>query len=219
MAMSELKANEIFEVFGVYFANCYWNSLYENALDIWHTERYETLDDAYRKAIQRYNMAFCKKTNKSEKMNENYLKIIKDIYNNYKRLLNSTDTYAGFIDTVIKFMIPSNFYKDMNLNDSRKDGIFKDVMSKTLTRFTLFITQEGIGDVVNANTRKNAKEYVHNWKKKFIDLLTQERNNFCSLLLAQHSGVDIQNTSEIPSIPKQVLDKLNTKLKDIIEKK
>jgi hypothetical protein len=219
MSRGEIKQNEVFEVFGVYFANCYWNSLYDAALNIWHQDQLETLDEAYRVAVKRYNMAFCKKTNPDEKINQNYVKIIKDVYRNYKEYLGASDTYFGFIDTVVKFLIPSDFYKNMTNHDDRKDGIFRDILSKTLTRFTLFVSQEGLKDVVDAKTRKNAQEHVQAWKKKFIELLNQERNNFCSLLLAKNSGVDIRDPDEIPSIPKQVLDKLSDRLKSLIIKK
>jgi len=164
-------------------------------------------------------MAFCKKTNPDEKINQNYVKIVKDVYRNYKEYLGASDTYFGFIDTVVKFLIPSDFYKTMTNHDDRKDGIFRDILSKTLTRFTLFVSQDVLKDVVDAKTRKNAQEHVQAWKKKFIELLNQERNNFCSLLLAKNSGVDIRDPDEIPSIPKQVLDKLSDRLKSLIIKK
>jgi hypothetical protein len=218
--MSETTAATVFELFGVYFANCFWNHLYESALGIWQQEQYENIDEAYRTTIKRYNLGFCQRNSPNEKINQNYIRIIKDVYHNYKDYLNSADTYFGFIDTVVKFLIPNDYYSSMSSHDPRKDSIFRDIMCKSLTKFTLYVMQDGVKDVVDPNIRrKQAAEKLKTWKDKYVNLLTAERNSFCSLLLAKTSGVNIQDPSEIPTIPKEVLDKLSSKLQTVIEEK
>jgi hypothetical protein len=219
--MAENRQSDVFEIFGTYFANCFWNHLYTQALDTWHNEGHETLDESYRTVITRYNTAFCKKTDKKEKLNKHYVAIVGDLFKNYKEYLLVSDTHMGFIDNVVKLFIPSHFYGKMPVRDERKENIFRDVMSKTLTKFTMFISQEGIEKVLDPNMRKleNAKGTVIQWKKKYIEILQQERNNLCGLLLAKNSGVDIRDPDEIPSMPKQVCDKLSEKIKLLIEEK
>jgi hypothetical protein len=216
-----VNQTDVFEVFGAYFTNCYWNHLYDQALQIWSKEGYETLDEAYRTVINRYNMAFCRKAGVKEKINKHYTTIVKDLYKNYKEYLQVSDTYAGFVDSVVKILIPKNFYEKMSERDFRKDEIFRDVLTKTLTRFTMFVGQEGVAHAVTSALRKKtvALERMNQWKKKYIDLLCQERNNLCGLLLAKNSGVDIRNPEEVPSMPKQVCDKLSERIKQLIGEK
>jgi hypothetical protein len=208
---------QIFEVFGVYFANCYWNNLYNSALDNWHNEQRETLDDAYQTTISRYNLAFCKKTDPTEKYNKHYVSIVRDIYKNYREYLGVSCTYDQFINTVVQTLIPQSMSRELH-SSARKDNLFREVVSKTLTQFTLFVSQEGIGDVVNSKIRKSpeANVKVQTWKRKFIELLAQEKNRLCNILLARSSGVDIRNAAEI-SIPKQVCDVMNTKIKELCD--
>jgi len=219
---SKQKTNPIFEVIGVYFANCYWNNLYTSAMDIWSQESLESLDEAYRVAINRYNTAFCKRADKNERINSHYVKIVKDLHQNYKQHLQTSDTYFGFIDTVVKNFIPENYYKKLSTADDRKNSVFRDVLSKALTRFTLFVAQESTVHVVDADLRKDknrAIECVTLWKKRFIEFLNQERNKFCSILMAKSSGADIKDPDGIPSIPKEICDKLQDKIKELIEEK
>jgi hypothetical protein len=214
--------NPIFEVIGVYFANCFWNNLYNSAMDVWSQESLESLDEAYRLVIGRYNTAFCKKAEKTERVNSHYINIIKDLHQHYKQHLQMSDTYFGFIDTVVRNFIPENYYKKLGSSDDRKNSIFRDILAKTLTRFTLFISQEEMDNIINQNIRKDknkAIEKITFWKKKFIELLNQERNKFCSILMAKSSGADIKDPDGIPSIPKEVCDKLHDKIKELIEEK
>jgi hypothetical protein len=219
--MEEPKINPVFEIIGVYFANCYWNNLYNVALDIFAQENSESLDDAYRIAVNRYNTAFCKKAEKTEKINKHYVDIVKDLHKNYKEYLQTSDTYFGFIDVVVRGLIPENYYKILSSSDDRKNNIFRDVLSKTLTKFTIVLSQTA-STVTNSKTRKDknkSRDQVSSLKDKFIELLNQERTRFCSILMAKNSGVDIRNPDEIPSIPKEVCDKLNQKIKILVEEK
>lgn len=217
--MSEVNQVNVFQIFGVYFANCYWNSLYNEALNIWHRENIESLDEAYKLSIKRYNLAFCRKANSSEPQNRHFIEIMKDLHKNYKMYLGVSDTYLDFIDTVVKFLIPPDYYAELPRRDQRKDDIFREILSKTLTRFTIFASQDGLQDVVDREIRKDAEEQVCSWKKKFIEFLQLEKNNFCSLLLANSSGIDIRDADEIPSIPKSMLDKINERMRILMNEK
>jgi hypothetical protein len=209
--------NSIFEVFAVYFSNCYWNNLYKAALTVWENEEIDTLDEAYVTTINRYNTAFCKLPNKNEPRNKHYNDIVRDIHSYYKNYLQSYETYLGFIQVVVSHIIPKNY----NIGD-RYNDVFRDVMSQTLTQFTMFICKDEVRYVVDKNFRKDinqSKVRVTQWKQKFLDILISQKNMFCSLIMAKDTGVNIKNRDEIPSIPKEICDKLQEKIKQLILEK
>ena len=216
--MSDITAEQIFEVVGVYFANTYWNHLHKSAIDEWSEEKFATKEEAFKTTAERYSRAFCAPNDKTERINKHYLAILKDLHNNYKTYLETSDTLLGFIDTLSRFLLPKEYYKTLARQDPRKDNIIRKILTKTVARFTIFVTQQEAKKAVDDKERKNTRNVEH-WKKKIIDLLVQERNEFCSLLLAKNSGVDIKNRDEIPSIPKEVCDKLQSRIKDLITEK
>ena len=216
--MPPITSISVFEIIAVYFTNNYWNSLYSTALDIWEQERYDSLDAAYTTVIKRYNSAFCRVPNQNERINSNYHRICEDLYQHYQEYLRIRDSYNGFIENIVKFLVPN----DYTVSHDKKEKIFQNILSKSLTRFTMFISTEFVGTIVDASIRKNQEksmEHCQTLKKKFIDLLVQERNNFCSLLLAKSSGVDIHNPNEMSSISKNACDKLSAHIKQLIEEK
>lgn len=216
--MSKITSENIFEIIGVYFANTYWNTLYQLALDDWRDEKFDKKEEAYKTMIERYSRAFCSPNEQNERINKHYVRIIKDLYINFKEYLNSGDTLLGFIDIISKFLLPIEYYKTLSSRDTTKDIIIRKILTKTLMKFTIYILQEEVKKVIDEKLR-NEKKYVIEWKNKFIDILTQERNEFCTLLLAQNSGIDIRNKDEIPQIPKEVCDKLQLKIKNLILEK
>lgn len=214
----QVTHKQIFEVLGVYFSNCYWNHLYDSALNAWPEGGYENLDDAYKNVASKYNQAFGRKANKDERVNKHYVNITEDIHKSYCVWTSSSETYWGFIDTVVRFLIPKEYYEGIPARDERKNQIFHNVMTRTLTEFTLFVLQD-LGQVLDKTVRgekQKSTECVKSWKNKFIELLSKERNNLCSLILAKGSGVDIRDPSQLGSIPKEVCDKLTNKIKHLI---
>lgn len=216
--MSHVTSENIFEIIGVYFANTYWNTLYQLALDAWREEQFDKIEDAFKTMIERYSRAFCAPNDQNERINKHYLRIVKDLYMNYREFLQTGDTLLDFIDNVTKFFIPEDYYRTLSRRDPKKDVIFRKILTKSLMKFTIYISQEEAKKVTDAKLRTE-KKYVVDWKKKFIDILTQERNEFCTLIMAQKSGIDIKNKDEIPQIPKEVCDKLQVKIKDLIVEK
>ena len=213
----EVTSDQVFEIIGVYFSNCYWNTIYNTALDDLRNGVFSKKEDAYRAVIEKYSKAFCAVAAKNEKMNKHYLAIVKDIYKQYKQYLSNGDTYMGFVDNVSKLLLPKGYYKTLSTRDERKDEVLRTILTKALMRFTIHITQNEIKNIVG-DDRQN-KQKVTEIKNKFIDILTFERNEFSNLLMAKSTGVDIKDRDEIPQIPKEVSDKLQSKIKKLIDEK
>ena len=212
------NSKDIFEIFGVYMANCFWNTLYDTALTQYQEGQFNNLHGAYKTIIERYARAFCAADDKASSINKYYLKIIKDIHINYKAFTQSGETLIDFIDSVSRCFLPIEYYKTLSKNDPKKDDIFRKIITKSLMKFTLFISQEEINKIIDPKTR-DKKFYVIALKKKFISILTHERNEFSSLLMAQNNGIDIRYRDEIQQLPKEVFDKLQIKIKECYEDK
>jgi hypothetical protein len=157
-----------------------------------------------------FNKAFCQPGSK------HYVTILKDMYKFYKTHA-SQDTLSGFLDLMAKFFIPRDSYEEMG-HDRRKDSIVKNILCRTLTRFTMHINEKEIDHVVNEKTRSN-KDLIVNLKNKYIEMIIIERNEFSSILLAKNSGINIKNKDEIPSISKEISDKMQETIRKLIVEK
>jgi|GEM_PF-6935311 len=216
--MSNINYKNVFEVIGVYFANTYWNVLYKEAYKAYKEKQSASLEEAYRETIEKYSRGFCSPADKNERVPKYYVMIIKDLHNNFREYLGSGETLMGFIDIISSFLLPNEYYKSLSQHDTRKDIIVRKIMIKTVMTFTIYIAQEEVRKVTDEKIRPD-KKHVSEWKKKFIDILNQERNAFSTLLLAQGSGIDIKNKEEIPHIPKEVYDKLQQTIKKLLLEK
>jgi hypothetical protein len=216
--MADVSVEQILEIIGVYFSNCYWNTLYKTALEDWQGKVYSKKEDAYRSVIERYSKAFCAPVSRNEKENKHYVAILKDVYKNYKHYLNNSDTYFGFIDSVSKLVLPKSYYQTLSSRDSRKDEILRTLLTKTVMKFTMHIAQNELQNILDDKMR-NDKQKVNDLKNKFIDIFTYERNEFSNLLMAKSSGVEIKHHENIPNIPKEISDKLQEKIKKLIDEK
>lgn len=215
--MSEVTADKIFEIIGVYFANCYWNNLYALAQESYKEGDYQSLVEAYKGTIEKYSKAFCKSNDETEKINKHYVRIIKDLYINYRDFLKTNDSLIEFIDKVSKFLLPAEHYKTLTSRDPKKDAIFKNILIKSVMKFTIQITQDEIQTVINEQFRTD-KTYVINWKNKFVKILTQEKDEFCMVLMAQTTGINIQK-EDSPKLAKEIYDKLQEKIKNLLYEK
>lgn len=219
--MENITSEKVFEVIAVYFANCYWNPLYKAAKDAYLEGQIESLEESYRTTIERYHKAFCG-SSPGPRANKHYLDIIKDLHQNYRNYLQTGQTLMDFIDTCTRFFLPKEYYKTMARQDPKKDVIFKQILTKTLTKFTAFVLQEEVARAVKKEVRNNQemqKQFLATWKKKIVEILTGERNEFCSLIMAKNSGVDLRNKEDIPTIPKEVCDKMQGKIRELIDEK
>jgi hypothetical protein len=215
MRDKDVTPEKVFEVVGVYFANCYWNTFYTLAFKEWGYGKHESMEASYRNIVDSYSKAFCSKDD------DYYNRIMKDIFIEYKKYLETSDTFGSFIDVLSSMIIPEKNYDKLSSNDTRKREIIRSVLNKAVMRFSIWILQfiqadkSEVKKVCDKNQRHEV-ESIAKWKIKFIEIFLQEKNEFCTLLLAQSSGIDI-NREEIPHIPKQVYDKLQNKIKDLIQ--
>lgn len=214
MSVSE---ENIFEIIGVYFANHYWNTLYNEANKEFQDKKFDKRELAYKMTIERYSRAVCPQ-DETEKINKYYVIMVKNLFKEYKIQLESSETYLGFIDIVSKYLLPKEHYRKLSTNDVRKDTIFRNVLTKTIMLFTIHVSQNELKNILDVNNRKDTK-FIINLKNTFINILIKEKNKLCSILLAQNSGVDITQNDDITQIPKEVCDKLKESIKELIKSK
>lgn len=212
----DISAENAFELVGVYFTNTYWNKIYTLAMKAWQEEQFDSVENAYRITMERYARAFCSADGTSE--NKHYYQILRDIYMQFKESFECGCTYLEFLDVMSSFFIPYEQYRRLPTNDQNKDIIIRKILTKTVMRFTLDISKTSGAATVVAKANRKDENLITNWKRKFIEILNQERNEFCALLLAKSSGIDISR-EDIPQIPKEVCDRMQQQIKELIEER
>lgn len=231
-----ITGEKVFEILGVYFTNCYWTHLWKAADEAYQDEAYPSITEAYRDTIEKYQRAFCGKDEPGGKANRHYLEIIKDINRNFCEFLGTTKTIVGMLDLICQFLLPREYYKSLGRQDSRKDAVVREVLSKTVTRFTIYILQNEVDNVVklraadrnikqgkNEKDKKQLQEQVQKimqtWKVRFIDIINNSRTEFCNILIAKSNGIDITKPEEIPSVPREAFDRLQAHMSELLKEK
>ena len=68
----QTDSEQVFEVVGVYFTNCYWTHLFKHAETSYKKKQFKSVVEAYKTSIEIYNDAFSKKPSDREKNNRCY---------------------------------------------------------------------------------------------------------------------------------------------------
>jgi hypothetical protein len=229
---SDENCDRAFEIIGVYFANCYWNRHYKTAVDAVNDGKYLDMHEAYKAVIERYNREFGRQEQPEERINQRYTDVIESLKEYYETQINKMrmlqgDTitvrlsYRDFVDTITKYFLPKEEYEAMLQYDGRKERNFRAILTQTLAKFTMHIIQDGVIDVIDRQVRADVStmmRYMRSWSDKFTTLLTKERNDFCNLILASRSGIDISKEN-MGSVPKLVVDRLQEEIRDLITEK
>ena len=213
--MSETQ--NVFDVIGTYFINVYWFELYKYAIDAFTQQKFPTQEDAYKNTMDRYCNAFTRKPQPHEKANAHYDKIVRDIHKRFQHWFKMPNlSLAGFVDTVTRQLIPKEFYSQLGRQDQNKNIVFNRAMTRALTEFTVYIASEGAKDVLYGRGQ-GARQYMRQWKLKFIELLFKERDTLYSHFMASKNGVDIDKPTD--SINRKALEIMQDQIKKLIHEK
>lgn len=204
--------SRLIEVIATYFVNCHWHHLYETALTHYGEGKFNSLQEAYRVDVTIFNTAFCEKDRPGR---SDYVKIMSAVGSQFDYFTGESHTYDQFIDCIAKSLLPKERYTQ--LQSRQKHEIVTEIMRKTVTAFSAFAIKDP--DVLKSDVRSKAKESMKQWREKFIELLTNEMNAFCSLLLAEESKVDLGNPTVSPTIPVEVCDRLKMHIRDLLAEK
>lgn len=213
--------NDLFEVLGVYFANYYWNNLYNKALRAWSDEKFPNLESAYREILNRYTSGFCVETKSNERINENYVQVTQGIHMQYQAQSGDTCTYYEFVDIIVKCFVPKEFYKRIS-DYPKKANVFRTVLAKALTRFTIFVCKDQIHTVLDSKIREDAAKAVKNvkfWKQTYRIIIDEESKTFYHLCMAQCNGVKVRHDDSVRTISREVYERLQQKLQQVIQEK
>lgn len=215
--------DNVIETFSVYFANVYWNQLYNEAVNALTT--YESLEDSYRATIDKFNVAVCRKNTPQEKDNSNYRAIMNNLRTYYATYIDEYSTYTEFIVNIIRILLPDEYKK---LDNARCDAIFRKLITTSLTKFTMSIIQAGGGlnDIISEEGRRHPEIHQVTLKERFGDIFKTERNAFYSLVVAGRSGVNVAKVAEglgsaatTNEAARQLIDKYHTKMQALFEEK
>lgn len=214
----DVSTEDTFEIISTYFSNIFWNKLYSAALQEWREEKFKKIEDAYQNTIVRYNQAFGSPDQPNERRNAGYKRVVEDLYTHYRRYVDAADTLSAFLCNISAHFFPQNQHNRLSAYDTRRESAVRSILTRAVAKFTLYVQNEGIKIVTNPENRKNAAAHVDTWKRQFTSFLTQEKNAFCSILLASENGIN-PNQNAIPMINKEVFDRLQNKIKTLITEK
>lgn len=217
--MQRDQTRDIFDIVSTYFVNTYWFHLYKHAYEAFEQRQFGTLDDAYKVMADRYRIAFSAPQNAQGKENTNYVKIIGDLRNQYNTWMQTNLSQGDFVDIICKQLLPEDTYKTLGRQDSRKDDVFRKTIVQAVTNFTVFVSTEGLADVLKIRDPAQAKPRQQAWKEEFIQILYDLRNELYGRFMATKTGVNPNKRNQKDQISKEAFDKMVEKLKQLISEK
>jgi len=210
------QTRDIFDIIATYFVNTYWFPLYKHSHDAFSERQFSNHADAYKVIVDRYRVAFCTLQDSQGRENANYSKIVTDVKNNYNTWLQMDLSLGDFIDIVCRQIIPGDVYKTLSRQDNRKDELFRKAITQSVTNFTLYVSTEGLADVMN-HRGVDAKKYMSMWKEEFIRILYHERDELYARFMATKSGVNPKKAGN--HISREAFDKMTEQIKKLIFEK
>ena len=133
MRRRDPKITSTFEVLGSYFVGVFYNDLYIKASTAALAGTANTVTDAYKNIIIKYQYAL--KTHV-----QLYTKAVETAHEYYRiHSRYATITLRDFEDTVVSRFVPTEYFRD--LSDRRKDSIMHHIIVKTVTDFSSAILQ------------------------------------------------------------------------------
>ena len=119
--------HKTFEVISVFFANCYWNQLYDQAKGYLYDEKFDTMELSYSNVAEHFNRAFS--TINMRKKEDTYLVILNSLIRQYNFSFERNYSYKGFINKIINFILPALEYDD-NVEFDIKDKLIRSILLK-----------------------------------------------------------------------------------------
>jgi len=222
---SEDAKNIIFESVSIYFINAFWNKIYGLSKQQFIDKKYDTLLDAYKNNIERYSRSFSRQEAVTEKINEYYIDVLCHLTEYFcqqmaelgkKKIIHISD--KDFAEIFSRQIIPREEFAEMGKFNERKSVVTRQVLTKTVSTFGIYmLTEMASVAVIDAN-RVNEKEknIVSQLNKKFKEILEKERNDMYNMIIAARSNIDISQT-QIDGLSRVLEERYTTEIRKLID--
>lgn len=208
--MAEIKPEVVYDIVGTYFVKTFWTSLYDIAKEETSRLKTQSIADVYARTVDIYVSTVTKREAAEERTNKSYIAIVKDIYNDTKKYI-PIGTITDFIDFVVKQFVHPDYYTVLSKQSQTKETLFRNILSKALGQFSIFVTTDELSIVLDlAERKKNWEKHMNNWQKKFIQILQNEKSELHKLFLAEKHGVRLANGQ-----PVDMSEKLQSQIKSL----
>ena len=208
--MAEIKPEVVYDIVGTYFVKTFWTSLYDIAKEETSRLKTQSIADVYARTVDIYVSTVTKREAAEERTNKSYIAIVKDIYNDTKKYI-PIGTITDFIDFVVKQFVHPDYYTVLSKQSQTKETLFRNILSKALGQFSIFVTTDELSVVLDlAERKKNWEKHMNNWQKKFIQILQNEKSELHKLFLAEKHGVRLANGQ-----PVDMSEKLQSQIKSL----
>lgn len=219
--MSQSDEYKVFEVISVYFSNTYFVALYDKACDYYNDEKFPTIEDSYRSTLENFNNAFRQTKSTYGKHNEFYPTILNDLRKTFNNYTKNVDTPTGFIDRLVRCILPNDEYLGNKNDVQMKDDIVRAILTRTVAAFTVYTINEDLDNAVSLDIRKSPEAGVEKnkeWKNKFKSLLDQQKREYASIVIAKRNGVEISNKNDL-NLSKEIIERYEKKIHELVSEK
>jgi hypothetical protein len=174
--------------------------------------------------VKAFNDAFKAKRNIHGKENEHYPKIVNKLVEKYNSYMNVKYTLNTFIDLMTRAIVPPDTYSEIYDDSVTKADIVRIILVKTLNEFTVFILTKEFESAISLETRQAKdpdilRQVNLRWKEHFKSILSSQRSEYYSLLIAKRNGVDINKQNQNDLVPIEIVRALESKLRDSLSEK
>lgn len=209
--MTEIKPEVVYDIVGTYFVKTFWTTIYDIAREETARLKTQSISDVYARTVDVYVSTFTKRETAEERINKSYIAIVKDIYTDTKKYIPQMGTITDFIDFVVKQFVHPDYYTVLSKQSQAKETLFRNIMSKALGQFSIFVTTDELSVVLDIGERKkNWEKHMNNWQKKFIQILQNEKSELHKLFLAEKHGVRLADGR-----PVDMSEKLQSQIKTL----
>lgn len=209
----DVDTDSFYDFTATYFANIFWNELYNIAVDKWREEKFVDLKMAYTTIVKRYVEAFAYIPRTDEPRNRSYYTIISELWHYYRKYMPQLNSLAAFYAVYCQYILNETAQSDLEDDPEVAELVIRNFMSKVVTRMGVHMNQS-----VNTVIGVRSPEAAEKVREKFVELVEIERNELNSISLARSSGMDIRGADDTPLIPKKISDMLQQKLRELLQK-
>lgn len=215
--MSAPTANDvsadIVECVSVFFANTFWIAVYNSAVNLHREDRegkYTSLADAYRDNAGRHYKSLSAPADRRV----DFMKTtMQELYNFCKKPLNLDCTFMGFVDLCVKFILPPAHYQASS--QEKKIIVFRNVLTKTLSKFTEYIITRETPTIVDP-ARREDREAMMRCKEEFARIYRAERTHLYNHITAQASGIKAADAS---TVSRDLVEKLQAEVHNLLRER
>ncbi|AJL34256.1 pB475L [African swine fever virus] len=179
MDQEESHVISIFETFGAYFINIFYNFLYKNALYKKHSIVME-----YQYQVKGYILGVKQNKKLYEKMLDSFYKY----FCNITQINSKTLSFSNFVSTIVDSFLPKEYSQSISLE--KKDSILELLLCDYISNLGTFITTEKMLPFIVKNRKENYHRVTKEMQDYSLTFLLKKRMELYNKFLRKQAYVE-----------------------------